>query len=287
MTPTQSPSTAPYPSQAGVVDAPMPKSPNGMGATPSLGETEMSAEPLAGELVAAEEPRAFTPAVAPTTPMEMVAHAVASGAGIETLERLMNLQERYEAGQARRAFDEAIAEAKAEIGPIGRNKTGHNAKKYADFAAIASAVDPVLSRHGLSYRFQTSQGDRIAVTCILSHRGGHSEQTTLEGPPDTGGSKNAIQAIGSTLTYLQRYSLVQMLGLAAADDDDGKATAKDTEVVSDEQAAILRQLVTDTGTDIETFLKYAGAECIPDILASKFPRLKAELERKKAKGAAK
>ena len=282
------PAASPSPSQPGCdgkAGALLP--PDSAPADPSTEETNMTAQPLAGELVAQDEPRTFTPAVAPTTPMEMVAHAVANGASIETLERLMNLQERYEASQARRAFDEAVADAKAEIGPIGRNKTGHNAKKYADFAAIASAVDPVLSKHGLSYRFQTAQGDRIAVTCILSHRGGHSEQTTLEGPPDAGGSKNAIQAIGSTLTYLQRYSLVQMLGLAAADDDDARSAAKDTEVVSDEQAAILRQLITDTGTDIGTFLTYAKAECIPDILASKFPRLKAELERKKAKGAAK
>lgn len=240
----------------------------------------MSAEPLRGEVVA-HEPKAVEPNAAPTTPMEMLALAVTRGDDIDKLERLMALQERYEAGQARRAFDEAVAQAKAEITPVARNKTGHNSKSYADFAAIAKTVDPVLSRHGLTYRFQTEQGDKIAVTCILSHRDGHSERTTLAGPPDTGGNKNAIQAIGSTLTYLQRYSLVQMLGLAAADDDDGRSTAPDTETISDEQAATLRRLVTDTGTDIGTFLAYAKAECIPDILASKFDGLKESLERKK------
>lgn len=245
----------------------------------------MTAQPLAGELVAAEEPRTIQTLGVPSTPMEMVAHAVANGAGIETLERLMALQERWEAGQARRAFDEAVSEAKASIGPVAKNATGHNAKKYADFASIARTVDPILSRVGLSYRFRTEQGDRISVTCILSHKGGHSEETTLTGPADSSGNKNAIQAIGSTLTYLQRYTLVQMLGLAAADDDDARAAAPDTEVITDEQAATLRQLITDTGTDIGTFLAYAKAECIPDILASKFDSLKASLERKK--GAAK
>jgi hypothetical protein len=171
------------------------------------------------------------------TPMDMVQHAVSSGAGIDVLEKLLALQERWEANQGRKDFDEAIAAAKAEIKPVARNKTGHNAKKYADFAAYAREVDPVLARHGLSYRFRTEQDDRIKVTCILSHRGGHSETNTLAGPADSSGSKNAIQAIGSTLTYLQRYTLTQALGLAASDDDDAK-TAEDHPISGAAEAAI-------------------------------------------------
>lgn len=164
---------------------------------------------------------------APMTPMEMLDRAVSNGASIETLEKLMGLQERWEKNSARKAFDTAIAEAKASIPVIAKKSTGHNNKKFADFAAIARIVDPVLSRHGLSYRFRTSQSEGlISVTCVLSHRDGHSEETTLCGPADASGSKNAIQAIGSTLTYLQRYSLTQALGLAASEDTDA-ATAED------------------------------------------------------------
>jgi hypothetical protein len=173
------------------------------------------------------------------TPMEMLSRAVQSGADIDMIEKLMNLQERWESGNARKAFDEAVAAAKRDIPPITRNATGHNAKKYADFAAIARVVDPIIGAHGLSYRFRTTQTDKISVTCILSHKAGHSEETTLCGPADTTGNKNAIQAIGSTLTYLQRYSLVQMLGLAAAADDDGKAAATGG-AITQEQADKLR-----------------------------------------------
>lgn len=160
----------------------------------------------------------------PITPMEMLNTALTRGADITVLEKLMALQERWEANQARKAFDAAIAEAKGEIGPIVRNAKGHNEKRYADFAAIAGTVDPVLTRHGLTYRFRTEQADRIQVTCILSHKDGHSETTTLAGPADKSGAKNDIQAIGSTLTYLQRYSLIQMLGLATSNDDDGRSS---------------------------------------------------------------
>jgi len=203
------------------------------------------------------------------TPMDMLNRAVESGAGLEMVEKLMSLQERWETGQARKAFDRAIAAAKAKITPIQRNAKGHNDKRYADFAAIAKVVDPILSEHGLSYRFRTAQSDRISVTCILSHEDGHSEETTLTGPADSSGNKNAIQAIGSTLTYLQRYSLVQMLGLAAAADDDGKAGGN-VVTVTQKQADDIRDLIEANGKKLADFLKWAKVDQIEQIAADKY-----------------
>lgn len=209
-----------------------------------------------------------TAAPRPITPMEMLSRAIEGGAGIEVLEKLMDLQERWEARQARRAFDEAVAAAKAEIRPIVRNREGHNAKKYADFAAIAAAVDPILSKYGLAYRFRTSQTDKIAVTCILTGFG-HYEENTLVGLPDATGSKNAIQAIGSALTYLQRYSLTQALGLAATYDDDGRAAgAEDT--ISEEQIAALMKLAAEVKADVPKFCQVLKVESLGLIPVSKF-----------------
>jgi hypothetical protein len=228
-------------------------------------------------IIPQEEPRAL----AVVTPMEMLSRAVETGASLEMVEKLMTLQERWDASQARKAFDKAIAAAKAKITPIQRNAKGHNDKRYADFAAIAKVVDPILSEHGLSYRFRTAQSDRISVTCILSHEAGHSEETTLTGPADTSGSKNAIQAIGSTLTYLQRYSLVQMLGLAAAADDDGKAGA-DGGTISLEQVEELVALADDVGADKEAFCRYFKVGGFADITTKDFPRAVAALNKKRA-----
>lgn len=221
--------------------------------------------------------------VVPLTPMGMLDRAVASGASIETLERLIALQERWEANQARKAFDAAVSEAKAEIPTIIKNRTGHNSKRYADFAAIASVVDPIIGKHGLSYRFRTQQDERIHVTCILSHRAGHSEETTLSGPADTSGNKNAIQAIGSTLSYLQRYSLTQALGLASSEDDDGKAAGAG-EPITDEQVAQIQSLIVETGTDIPKFCAYMKVGRVDEITADQFPRAIAMLNKKKAAG---
>lgn len=195
--------------------------------------------------------------------------------------KLMDMRERSEIKQARVAFDEAISAAKGKIPPITRNATGHNDKKYADFAAIAKVVDPILAEHGLSYRFRTTQNDKISVTCILSHKAGHSEETTLVGPPDASGSKNAIQAIGSTLTYLQRYSLVQMLGLAASKDDDGRA-AGENGAISLEQVEQLVALADEVGADKESFCRYFRVGGFADIPAKEFERAVAALNKKRA-----
>lgn len=204
------------------------------------------------------------------TPMTMLDRAVASGANIDVIEKLMGLQERWEANQARKAFDDAIAAAKSEIKPVAKNRDGHNTR-YADFAALARAVDPIISAHGLSYRFRTQQDDMIRVTCILSHRAGHGEETTLAGPADTSGAKNAIQAIGSTLTYLQRYSLMQALGLAASNDDDGAASGQ---VISEAQRVELNELAEANDIDKIKFCLWMGVEALAEIAAKDFAKAK-------------
>lgn len=198
----------------------------------------------------------------------------------ERIERFLNLKRQMDADAARRAFDDAVSQAKGAIPAIVKNRTGHNNKRYADFAAIASVVDPIITQFGLSYRFRTEQGDRITVTCILSHKDGHSEQTTLAGPPDASGSKNAIQAIGSTLTYLQRYTLVQALGIAVSEDDDG-ATGGNGETITDVQARDLNDLIDAAIEEVggnapkvfrPNLLRYLKIESITDLPARDYQK---------------
>jgi hypothetical protein len=175
------------------------------------------------------------PAMTSITPMAMIGQAVSKGAGIDVIEKLMGLQERWDAHQARKAFDEAMALAKAEIPVIAKNRrvffeakdrdkraTDYN---YEDLGEIARTIDPILGRHGLSYRFRPTSkpNEPVTVTCIISHRLGHFEESTLSAGADNSGNKNSIQAIGSTITFLQRYTLKAALGLAAAKDDDGRS----------------------------------------------------------------
>lgn len=209
------------------------------------------------------------------TPMEMLGQAVERGASVETLERLMSLNERWEAAQARKAFDEAMAAAKAEIPVITKNREvdftsskGRTNYKHEDLAGIARIVDPILTSHGLSYRFRTSSlpNEPVTVTCIVSHRLGHSEENSLAAGRDETGNKNSIQAVGSTITYLQRYTLKAALGLAASADDDAKG-AETVETITQEQADTIRDLLESAGRDKAKFLKWAKIERIEDLRA--------------------
>ena len=215
------------------------------------------------------------------TPMDMLATAVSRGADIATIERLAALAERMESQRARREFDEAISAFKAEAPTVIKaREIKHGEKlisKYEDMAAISKVIDPVLAKYGLSYRFRTEALDKaVRVTCIISHRSGHSEETSLSGPHDASGAKNAIQGIGSSVTYLQRYTLKAALGLAASEDDDAKQAGQ-PEGLSDEQADEIEELIVETGGTISGFLGFKRIANVRDIPASQFEATKMEI----------
>jgi len=229
--------------------------------------------------------------VAQITPMHMLQIAVQQGADLQKLEKLMELQERWEASQARKAFDAAISAAKAEIKPIvkrrevdfpgkeGRARTNY---KYEDLAAIADAVDPILAKHGLSYRHRSKQeGKILTVTCVLSHRDGHFEETSLFAANDESGNKNGIQGIGSTATYLQRYTLKLALGLSATKDDDGKGSGETEETLTKDEIANLEALISEVAANKTKFLAHLGVESLEVIWRKKYSELVKMLEAKR------
>jgi len=234
------------------------------------------------------ELQAVAPGPGTTTPMDMIERAIASGASVEVMERLMALHERWAANQARRSFDDAMSAAKAEIPVIAKNRTvdftsqkGRTNYRHEDLAEIARTVDPLLAKHGLSYRFRTSSppNEPVSVTCIVSHRDGYSEENTLSAGRDESGNKNSIQAIGSTVTYLQRYTLKAALGLAASNDDDGKRH-DDGERIGPNDLAALRKKMNEVGADEEMFVRYMKIESLEELPASQFARAMEALGKK-------
>ena len=172
------------------------------------------------------------PFPATATPIELLRIAVQKGTDIGQLERLMELQERWEANEARKKFNVAFSAFKAESVRIIKNKAVTDGplrgRKYAELFSVVNAVTPALSVHGLSasWKLTKDEKDWIEVTCTVQHIGGHSESVSMGGPPDAGGAKSAIQARASTVTYLERYTLKAITGLSEQDDDDdGNASA--------------------------------------------------------------
>ncbi|BAG75032.1 ERF family protein [Pseudomonas aeruginosa] len=180
-------------------------------------------------------PISATPAVAANSPMGMMLAAVKQGATLEQVEKMMDLQERWEKAEAKKAYDAAFANFKAEAVIIikGRKVTDGplKNKSYAELHDVVNAVTPALSKHGLSssWKLTRDEKDWMEVTCYLRHVGGHEESVSMGGPPDTGGAKNAIQARASTKTYLERYTLKAITGLSEqGDDDDGRPKSPKT-----------------------------------------------------------
>jgi len=175
-------------------------------------------------------PAAPSPAETPTatpTPADLLRIAVAQNADLDKLAKLMDLQERWEKNQARKAFVAAINAFKASPPDIVKNTTASFQTKkgdtvkwdYASLDHICDAVIAALSEHGISHewRFEQTASDLIRVTCVLTHDLGHSRETSLAGPPDFSGEKSPIHAIYSTVSHLERYTLLGAVGLAAGE----------------------------------------------------------------------
>lgn len=177
------------------------------------------------------EARDTSPAVA-STPDSLIALAVQRGTDAEQLGKLMDLQERWERQQARRLFFEAMSRFQSIVPPIRRDKQvkfGNTSYAHATLGGIADSIRDALRDCELSYNWSITPGDggALTVACTLTHIAGHSETNSMDGRPDDSGSKNEIQQRASTVTYLQRYTLIGVLGLTTADeDDDGRSTGE-------------------------------------------------------------
>jgi ERF superfamily len=187
----------------------------------------------------------------------------------------LQLYERITARKAKQEFDTAFPAMAAEIPvverkgsiDIGRGKP----QTYAKIEDIVEAVTPVLSRHGFHVRFRLAQSEKtVTATCVLTHAGGHSEETPFTIPHDVSGSKNIVQAIGSAKSYAQRYALLAALNVVSRDADDDGPRSSDEFFVTEAQAAELVKMVEQTGRPLELFCKKYRLAAIGELPASQY-----------------
>jgi hypothetical protein len=222
-------------------------------------------------------------------PVNLIQEAIAKGADLEQLEKLLSLQERWEQNEAKKAYNKAMAAFKASSPIIEKDRhvgystaKGKTSYSHASLFNIVNTITNELSKHGLSVSWRTKQTEKlITVSCVISHHLGHSEENSISAPADDSGSKNSIQAIGSTISYLQRYSALSILGLATQDmDDDGRsAEAK----IDENKVVILNGLISELKIDSAKFLEYMQVDKIEDIPSSQFAKAKLALESRKSK----
>jgi hypothetical protein len=151
---------------------------------------------------------------------------------VDKMERLLGMYERISERNAKVAFHTALAEMQPKLPIITeRGEIKHGQKlisKYALWEDINEAIRPTLHAHGFALSFRTARDNtQVTITAILSHREGHVEETTLTLDADNSGSKNAVQAVGSSISYGQRYAAVALLNITTQGKDDDGEQASD------------------------------------------------------------
>jgi ERF superfamily len=153
---------------------------------------------------------------------------------IERLDRLAVLYERMVQREAETRFNAALVRLQPKL-PVLEERgqiTGPDGAVRATYATWEDMVDvmrPILARHGFSLSFKPGRSPRgvPTVTGVLRHEGGHNEAAEIELPADVSGDKNPLQAVGSTMSYGQRYVAKMLLNLVSrGDDDDGQGAGR-------------------------------------------------------------
>lgn len=238
--------------------------------------------------VPAREPQAIT--VTPQgaeSVMAIISRAASDPAtDVDKLERLLGMYERIKANEARASYMEALSRMQPKLPIIDRKgkivirekvngeRTGavQQATPYALWEDINEAITPILADHGfaLSFRTGAAADGKITVTGILSHSAGHQEDTTITLMHDSTGSKNSVQAVGSSISYGKRYTATLLLNITSrGEDDDGKAGGAG-ELITEEQVKMLQSAIIEADADLPKFLKYLSIEKLADLPAAKY-----------------
>jgi hypothetical protein len=178
---------------------------------------------------------------------------------VSKLEKLLEMKERMDNKQAQVAFNAAMARMQADIPSIAERGTGHNIV-YATYEDILDVVRPIMHKHGFALSFKVDNtADAIKVTGVLMHQEGHDIETSMALPSDTSGSKNKVQALGSSTSYGKRYVLCALLNIATrAEDDNGFAAVPDASVTVSQAATIQALLDKCKDATVDGFTNMYG-----------------------------
>jgi len=214
---------------------------------------------------------------------------------VDKMERLFALQERVQERAAKQAFVEAKVAMRAELPEItmkGSIRIVKDSKliqetPFARFEDIHEAVTPVLTEYGfdLSYRNGLSPDGKVRVTTILSHIAGHQEETSFDLPHDSSGSKNSVQAVGSSTSYGKRYGTLSILNIKVSGEDDDANSAVPEACISKAQRDQINSALDELAADKPAFCRYLKVEAVADILARDFDKAWKAVEAKRRQAA--
>ncbi len=224
-------------------------------------------------------------AIVQASPIELAQSFLKSGGDIASLEKMMDLQERFDKNEAKKAYTIAMAAFKANPPKIDKDKSvSFKQTKYnhASLGNVTEKINKSLAEHGLTAAWTPNQDqDGITITCTITHKMGYSESASLTAGADNSGAKNNIQALGSTISYLQRYTILSLTGLATHDQDDDGVKSETVKCLSEKQCIEIREIIESIdGLTEVAFLKMAGCETVEEIHAVNFDKAKIALKQR-------
>ena len=222
------------------------------------------------------------------TPMDMLNMAVSQNADLDKLEKLMALQERWEANEAKKAFISAMSNVQAKTKRIeadSENKQTHS--RYASYAALDRVLRPIYTEEGFSLSFgtgETQSENVVRVICDAYHRNGHVVNYHIDMPSDGKGAKGGdvmtkTHATGSAVRYGMRYLLNMIFNVAIGVDDDGNGAG--IEYITEGQAADLNALLDEVGADKVKFKAHFKIDKIEELPAKAYKQAVALTEAKR------
>ena len=228
--------------------------------------------------------------VGSNSPAEMIRLAVSGKADLVQLEKLLALQERYEANEARKIFTQSFALAQAKIASVIKTKVNPiTHSKYADLGDIIVSASRVYTAEGFSvifYEGDTAVPDSIRVCADILHKAGHKETYHYDVPLDGTGLKgNAnmtkIHGKSSSVSYGRRYLMCMVWNIPTQDDNDGNNG--EVIYISQEEGNKIMDMVVSTGSNLEKFLTYMGVESMETIAKKDYQKAITSLEAKASK----
>lgn len=214
---------------------------------------------------------------------------------VGNMERLMALYTQRREAEAKAAYVSALVQLKPKLPVIdkrgritihekGAVKTAASviqSTPYALWEDIDAAITPTLHDHGfvLTFRSGVAQDGKITVTGVLGHEGGHTEETTITLPHDSSGSKNAVQAVGSSTSYGKRYTATMLLNIRTKGEDDDGVSGGTSLLTTDQVQKVFdcAKRAGKTAEGICTWLKMPEGSGIPDIQQKDYERVIATL----------
>ena len=222
--------------------------------------------------------------LATSTPADMIKIAVSAGTDLKKLEKLLILQERWEANEAKKSYNQAMAIVSAAIPSVTKtllNPQTHS--KYAPLDKIIEAIKPIYSKEGFSlifYEGETSKEGHIRIMADVIHKQGHKEIYHYDVPLDGVGLKGnpnmtKIHAKASSTSYGKRY-LTCMIFNVPTGDDDGNAASPIQYIITKQVSEFCDVLDNVSQPELrkKQFLSIMKVEKLEDILSKDYTKAK-------------